>query len=112
MSERKVVIYLRTSRNGDDASESLADQEHACRKAAERLGAVHCTYCEIVSGEERARPALSAMVADAERGEFQAVVTADASRLGRDVARLAQVVDRLGRAGASIHYVQEFMPRS
>ena len=90
----RAVIYARYSTDQQDAG-SIADQERVCREYAERYG---MTLAEIyadpgISGASTGnRPRFRAMMAAAERREFEVLLAMDLSRLSRDPGDLATSV--------------------
>jgi site-specific DNA recombinase len=98
------AIYTRVSSAKQvETGHSLDEQDKRCRAFAAAQGwAVderHVYVEKGVSGGKSSRPALDAMKAAAESGEFQAVVAADMDRLGRSPANtmeLLELFDRLG----------------
>jgi DNA invertase Pin-like site-specific DNA recombinase len=55
-----------------------------------------------ISGAVRQRPAFQQLLADAERGAFDVVVTESLDRLGRKLADVADLYDRLSFRGIRI----------
>jgi site-specific DNA recombinase len=97
------VIYSRYS--SDRQSErSIEDQLELCRRLIEREGwALTRTYEDrAISGVVRQRPAFQQLLADAEHGAFDVVVAESLDRLGRKLADVADLYDRLSFRGIRI----------
>ena len=101
----RAVIYARySSENQREAS--IEDQVEVCRRYAERQGwTVADTYEDrAVSGASMlARPGFQRMLADAEARKFDIIVCEAIDRLGRRLADVADVYDRLSFRGIQIH---------
>lgn len=82
---KRAVIYARFSTDLQDDS-SIADQVALCRDVAERqgwsIGKVYADHAASGSTVHR-RPQFAQMVADAEAGQFEIMLTEDADRLSR-----------------------------
>ena len=100
----RAAIYARySSDNQRDAS--IDDQVEICRRYAERQG---WTVAEIyddraASGASRFRAGLSRMVSDAEVGRFEVLICESIDRLGRKLADVADLFDRLTFRGIQVH---------
>jgi len=88
----RVGIYTRvsTSNNGQSVEMQLRD----LRELAERRGfEIFREYRDEMSGAKDSRPGLDAMLTDARRGRFQAVLIWKLDRLGRSLAHLVRLLD-------------------
>jgi site-specific DNA recombinase len=98
------VVYVRySSENQREAS--LADQLEVCRRFIERqgwqLGEVYSDAA--MSGASRFRPGYQKLLADAERHQFDVVVCEALDRLGRKLADIAELFDRLTFHGVKLY---------
>ena len=102
----RAVIYARYS-SDQQREASLADQIEICRRYAERHGwRTVATYSDAaLSGASRFRPGYQQMVADAEANRFDIIVVEALDRLGRKLADVADLHDRLQFAGIRLHAV-------
>jgi DNA invertase Pin-like site-specific DNA recombinase len=104
----RAVIYARFSTDLQrDAS--IVDQVRICRRLADQHG-WHVTkfYSDAaISGANRTRPGFLEMIRDAEAGEIDVVVAESLDRLGRKLADIADVFDRLHFRSVHIHTVQQ-----
>jgi site-specific DNA recombinase len=92
----RAVIYARYS--SDNQSEaSIEDQLEVCRRYIERHGwTLARTYEDrALSGASDRRPAYQQLVADAERSDFDVVVSEALDRLGRRLSEVARLHDHL-----------------
>ena len=99
-SERmRAVIYARYSSDRQSES-SIEDQLELCRRVIDREGWVLTRAYEdrAISGAVRQRPAFQQLLADAESGGFDVVVTESLDRLGR---KLADVADASASAASA-----------
>ncbi|MCW3477768.1 recombinase family protein [Rhodovastum sp. RN2-1] len=100
----RAVIYARYSTEHQREA-SIADQVEVCRRYAERQG---WTITEIyedaaISGASRFRPGFQRVLADAEAGRFDILVSEAIDRLGRKLSDVADLYDRLTFARVQIH---------
>jgi DNA invertase Pin-like site-specific DNA recombinase len=88
----KAVIYCRVSTS---AGQSVEMQLRDLRQLAQQRGfEILAEYCdEGVSGSCDSRPQLDRMLADAQRGKFQAVLIWRLDRLGRSLQHLVRLFD-------------------
>jgi DNA invertase Pin-like site-specific DNA recombinase len=102
----RAVIYARFS-SELQRDESIEDQVEVCRREAERQGwTVVKVYADrAVSGASRFRPQYQEMIADAEQMQFDFLVCEALDRLGRKLADIADLHDRLSFCGIKIHTV-------
>jgi site-specific DNA recombinase len=102
----RAVIYARFS-SDLQRDESIEDQVEICRRQIERLGwTVAKIYSDRAqSGASRFRPQYQQMMADAEQKKFDVLVCEALDRLGRKLADIADLHDRLSFAGIKIHTV-------
>jgi DNA invertase Pin-like site-specific DNA recombinase len=102
----RAVIYARFS-SVLQRDESIEDQVEVCRREAERQGwTVAKIYADRAqSGASRFRPQYQQMVTEAERKQFDVLVCEALDRLGRKLADIADLYDRLSFCGIKIHTV-------
>src|SRR5260221_6985406 len=102
----RAAIYARySSENQRDAS--IEDQIEVCRRFIERQGwTVGRSYEDrSISGASRFRPGYQELSADLGRGLFDVVVVEALDGLGRKLADVAALHDRLGFAGIKLYAV-------
>jgi site-specific DNA recombinase len=100
----RAVIYARFSSDLQDGR-SIADQVKLCREYAERQAHVVTMIYEdaAASGASvHGRPGIKLLLADAERGDFDLLLTESMSRVGRDEEDRANIRKRLKFAGVLI----------
>lgn len=101
----KVAAYYRVSDEDLNAANQHRDVERLCQA---RGWTIERVYTDVVSGAAERREDWSRMMADAQRGEFGAVVVWAMDRFGRGgVAAISDAVGRLDRAGVALVSVQE-----
>src|SRR6266404_548801 len=100
------VIYARFS-SELQRDESIEDQVEVCRREIERQGwTVAKIYSDRAqSGASKFRPQYQQMLADAEQKKFDVLVCEALDRLGRKLADIADLHDRMSFAGVKIHTV-------
>jgi site-specific DNA recombinase len=100
------VIYARFS-SELQRDQSIEDQIEVCRREIERQGwTVAKVYADrALSGASRFRPQYQQMMADAELKQFDILVCEALDRLGRKLADIADLHDRLSFRGIKIHTV-------
>jgi DNA invertase Pin-like site-specific DNA recombinase len=102
----RAAIYARySSENQRDAS--IEDQIEVCRRFVERQGwtLVRGYEDRSLSGASRFRPGYQELSGDLDRGLFDVVVVEALDRLGRKLADVAALHDRLGFAGIKLYAV-------
>src|SRR6266446_6537453 len=102
----RATIYARySSENQRDAS--IEDQIEVCRRFVERQGwtLVRGYEDRSISGASRFRPGYQELSGDLDRGLFDVVVVEALDRLGRKLADVADLHDRLGFAGIKLYAV-------
>ena len=102
----RAAIYARySSENQRDAS--IEDQIEVCRRFVERQGWMLVRGYEdrSISGASRFRPGYQELSADLDRGLFDVVVVEALDRLGRKLADVADLHDRLGFADIKLYAV-------
>lgn len=104
----RIALYARySSENQRDAS--IEDQLRQCRERAEREGwTVVETYSDrAISGSSMFRAGIRALLADAQAGRFDIVLSEALDRISRDQEDVAAVFKRLRFAGVSIVTLSE-----
>ena len=103
----RAVIYARYSSDNQSES-SIDDQVRDARAYAERMGwTVVQVYADAeMTGRTAFRPEYQRMLADAERGRFDIVVSEGLDRLSRRLADLAGMYDDIAAVGIKLHTVQ------
>src|SRR5215472_10777142 len=102
----RCAIYCRFS-SDLQRQESIEDQVEICRREAKRQGwTVVKVYADrALSGASRFRPQYQQMITDAEQKQFDVVICEALDRLGRKLADVADLHDRLSFCGIKIHTV-------
>ena len=98
---RRIAIYARVSTSGGQSVEmQLLDlRELAKRRDFELVG----EYCdEGISGSKESRPALDALLRDARRRKFDAVLVWKLDRLGRSLVHLVRLLQDLRALGVEL----------
>ncbi len=98
---RRIAIYARVSTSGGQSVEmQLLDlRELAKRRDFELVG----EYCdEGISGSKESRPALDALLRDARRRKFDAVLVWKLDRLGRSLVHLVHLLQDLRALGVEL----------
>ncbi|MFT4182747.1 MAG: recombinase family protein [Rhizobium sp.] len=104
----RIALYARySSENQRDAS--IEDQLRQCRERAEREGwTVVETYSDrAISGSSMFRAGIRSLLADAQAGRFDMVLSEALDRISRDQEDVATVFKRLRFAGVSIVTLSE-----
>ena len=93
---RRVAIYARFSTDMQNAL-SAEDQIRLCRAYAERQGweVVDAYSDAAISGQNKHRPGLNAMLAAADRRDFDIVLSESLDRIARDLGDTADIFRRL-----------------
>ncbi len=101
----RAVVYARySSENQREAS--IEDQVEVCRRYAAAQGwtIVDCYDDAAISGSSAAlRPGLQKLLRDAERRHFDVLICEAIDRLGRKLADVATMYDRLSFLGIKVH---------
>jgi DNA invertase Pin-like site-specific DNA recombinase len=102
----RAVVYARYS-SDQQREASIEDQHEVCRRLIEQQGwTLIDTYEDrAVSGASRFRPGYQTLLADLEAKRFDVVVVEALDRLGRKLADVADLYDRLTFAGVKLHAV-------
>jgi site-specific DNA recombinase len=102
----RAVIYARYSTDLQREA-SIEDQVEVCRREAERQGwtVVKIFADRALSGASRFRPQYQQMIAEAEQKQFDVLICEALDRLGRKLADIADLYDRLSFCGIKIHTV-------
>src|SRR5919106_6613530 len=92
----RAAIYARYS-SDNQREASIEDQVEVCRRHAELQGWEIVEVCpdRALSGTSRFRPAFQQMQVDAEARRFDVIIVEALDRLGRKVADVADMHDRL-----------------
>jgi site-specific DNA recombinase len=104
----RIALYARySSDNQRDAS--IEDQLRLCRLHVERQGwTVAGSYSDrAISGASLLRPGIQELMADAQRGRFDIIVTESIDRLSRDQEDIAGLYKRMRFAGVKIVTLSE-----
>jgi site-specific DNA recombinase len=103
----RCAIYCRYSTDMQKES-SLIDQEREARQYAERHGwTVVGVYADAaMSGGSSNRPDFERLKVDADRGEFDVVLSESLDRLSRNLAVSSQLLDELDFAGVRLFTIQ------
>lgn len=111
MPATMAVIYARYS-SDNQREASIEDQLRECRKWAEDHNMVIVgEYCDrALSGRTDDRPQFQKMIADADKGMFEAVIMYQTSRFARNRYDAAMYKHRLKRAGVTLHYAAMSIP--
>jgi site-specific DNA recombinase len=102
----RVAVYARySSENQKEAS--IGDQVEVCRRFIQKQGwTLAQVYSDAaMSGASRFRPGYQKLLADAERRLFDVVVCEALDRLGRKLADIADLFDRLNFHGVKLHTI-------
>ena len=102
----RAVIYARYS-SDNQREASIEDQLEICRRYIHRQGWTLIRNYEdrALSGASDKRPAYQQMLADAEAGQFDVVVSEALDRLGRRLSEVARLYDHLEFRAISLHAV-------
>ena len=102
----RAVIYARYS-SDNQREASIEDQLEICRRYIDRqCWTLVRTYEDrALSGASDQRPAYRQMLADAETGHFDVIVTEALDRLGRRLSDVARLYDQLEFRGITLHAV-------
>jgi len=102
----RAVIYARYS-SDNQREASIEDQLEICRRYIDRqCWTLVRTYEDrALGGASDQRPAYRQMLADAETGRFDVVVTEALDRLGRRLSDVARLYDQLEFRGITLHAV-------
>jgi len=92
----RAAIYARYSSDMQRTA-SIEDQARNCRKRSDAEGwTIAATFADAaISGSDNNRPQYQAMLAAAERGEFEVLLLDDLSRLARDSVEQERIIRRL-----------------
>lgn len=110
MKRKRAAILTRVSTEEQVDGTSLADQERLCRSLIESRGWEFTgkVYEDAgVSGTVENRPALTAAMQAAAKGEFEVLVALNLSRLARKLHISAKVIDDLAELDVAFASVQE-----
>jgi hypothetical protein len=103
------ALYTRTRRGGQEAVEQQRARLQQCM--AERGVTAVAEYSDVgYSANDRTRPGLQRLLADAERGLFDSVLMIDAVRLARDLKLYAELDMHLSKLGVAVHWPHSLSP--
>jgi hypothetical protein len=106
---RRPALYTRTRRGGQEAVEQQRARLQQCM--ADRGVTAVAEYSDVgYSANDRTRPGLQRLLADAERGLFDSVLMIDAVRLARDLKLYAELDMHLGKLGVAVHWPHSLSP--
>jgi DNA invertase Pin-like site-specific DNA recombinase len=97
---KRAVLYMRVSTVDQHPETQLNDLR---QMASQRGYEVVAEFTDKISGTKAKRPGLDAMMADARRGKFDAVLVWASDRIARSVKHFLEVLDELSRL--KIEYV-------
>ena len=102
----RAVIYARFS-SDRQSDRSIEDQLEVCRRYIDKQHwqLVRSYEDRAISGASTARPGYQALLADAERGRYDVIVVEALDRIGRRLADVAALHDRLEFRGIALHAV-------
>lgn len=110
----RAAIYARTATNQENGASFATDaQIHACMEYAQEKGYQIIegqVYKEIASGATAKRPALMAVLAAAEKNEFDLLIIYDYSRLARHPVLLENLLTQFEEAGITVETAREKEP--
>lgn len=99
MTENKIGLYLRLSKDDDKCGESASIESQRVilnKFVSERGGKVAEEYVDDgYSGTDFERPAVKRMLEDAKSGKIDTVIVKDLSRFGRNYIQVGQYIDYL-----------------
>ena len=101
---KKVAGLMRVSTIG----QTHDSQEAAIREFVSKRGdCLVVMYTETVSGikDKNQRPVLAQMIADAKAGKFEKLVVWEISRLGRNIASVANTIEELTAVGVDVESI-------
>jgi len=101
---KKVAGLMRVSTAGQNHD----SQEAAIREFVSKRGdCLVVMYTETVSGikDKNQRPVLAQMIADAKAGKFEKLVVWEISRLGRNIASVANTIEELTAVGVDVESI-------
>lgn len=108
---RRPALYTRTRRGGQEAVEQQRARLQQC--LADHGVTAVAEYSDVgYSANDRTRPGLQRLLADAERGCFDSVLMIDAVRLARDLKLYAELDTHLGKLGVAVHWPHSLPPAS
>lgn len=112
-SATRAVIYARYS-SSSQREESIEDQLRECQAYADanklRVTGQYCDYA--ISGRTDDRPQFQRMIADAEKGLFDAVILYKTDRFARNRYDAAIYKRQLKKQGVTLHYAKMSIPDS
>jgi hypothetical protein len=100
---QRPALYTRTRRGGQEAVEQQRARLQQCM--ADRGVTAVAEYSDVgYSANDRSRPGLQRLLADAERGLFDSVLMIDAVRLARDLKLYAELETHLNELGVAVRW--------
>ena len=102
------VAYKRTSSHARDQGPGAAHQMTQAAYYADEQGfRLLEIFTDVAFGTTIERPGLKGMLAAIDRGEFDALIVDDLTRLSRDPGHLDALMGRILAAGVEIHVVSQ-----
>ena len=115
-SASRAALYVRVSRDHQVAGESLDAQTAELLRFADYKELEVADYLifreEGVSGAKASRPQLDAMLAAAQRHEFDELLVWKVSRFGRSVRHNLDLLHQLYELGVGVHFVKDGLDAS
>jgi site-specific DNA recombinase len=105
MLNKKVALYSRTASIDQLNGQAQNQLSNLCNYATSRGYQIQKVYADFgFSGNSDKRPALTQLLSDAKRKEFEVVIAQESSRVARDL-RLASVIrTKLLRRGVNLEF--------
>jgi hypothetical protein len=106
---QRPALYTRTRRGGQEAVEQQRARLQKC--LADRSVTAVAEYSDVgYSANDRTRPGLQRLLADAEHGLFDSVLMIDAPRLARDLKLYAELDTHLSKLGVAVRWPHSLSP--
>src|SRR5271170_5588333 len=101
---KRAALYMRVSTLDQHPATQLCD----LRQMAQQRGyQIVQEYTDTISGAKARRPGLDAMMRDARRGSFEAVLVWASDRIARSVKHFLEVLDELNRLNIEFISIRE-----
>lgn len=102
------VAYKRTNSHAQDPGAGAARQMTQAALYADEQGLdLLEIFTDVAFGNALDRPGLKGMLAAIDRGEFDALIVDDLTRLSRDPGHLDALLGRILAAGVEIHVISQ-----